>query len=48
MPHTGQKCPESGVYKCDKCGTTIPLSKDEIFPPCNKDGAVNWTLVRKA
>ena len=50
MPRTGQMCQESGVYKCDSCNTTIPLSKTEIFPPCADEGgkAVNWILVRKA
>jgi hypothetical protein len=50
MPHTGQTCPESGVYRCDSCSTTIPLSKGERFPPCAREGgkSVNWTLARRA
>lgn len=48
---TGQKCPESGVYKCSiHSNNTIPLSKGETFPPCSRNGghAANWILVRKA
>ena len=48
---TGQKCPESGVYKCSiHTSNTIPLSKGETFPPCSWGGghAATWILVRRA
>ena len=49
MPMTGSKCDTSGVYRCDSCRQTIPLSKGETFPPCAVERkAVNWTLVRTA
>ena len=50
---TGEKCEQSGVYRCVTHPTQeIPLSKGEIFPPC-KGGSgsghsTTWTLVRKA
>jgi hypothetical protein len=50
---TGEKCQQSGVYKCSIHPTqTIPLSKGETFPPC-KGGtgighATTWILVSKA
>lgn len=56
--HTGETCPESGVYRlvnCDKWGCSkaqreIPLSKGERFPPCRNcgTGRAEWKLVRKA
>lgn len=51
MPNTGEKCQESGVYKCSKHPhNTIPLAKGNTFPPCSLDGGhrANWILVRKA
>jgi hypothetical protein len=50
MPRTGETCQTSGVYKCDTCTNTIPLSKTERFPPCSVEGgkAVNWTLKQTA
>ncbi|MDK2920158.1 MAG: hypothetical protein PWQ37_2891 [Candidatus Petromonas sp.] len=48
MGMTGSICQQSGVYKCPKCSNEIPLAKGNRFPPCNKHGAVNWKLVRKA
>ena len=49
MPRTGEKCPESGVYKCTTCTNTIPLAEDQTFPPCSVEGgkAVTWVLQRK-
>jgi len=51
MPSTGQKCTQSGVYKCSQHpSNTIPLSKGETFPPCSLGGghSANWILVRLA
>ena len=48
---TGEKCPESGVYKCFQHPlNTIPLSKGETFPPCSWSGGhgATWILVKKA
>jgi len=48
---TGQKCPQSGVYKCSvHPSNTIPLSKGETFPPCSWGGghAATWILVSLA
>lgn len=48
---TGQKCPQSGVYRCSLHPmNTIPLSKGETFPPCSYGGghAAEWILVRLA
>lgn len=45
---TGQKCPESGVWKAlSTPSTTIPLSEGEKFPPYN-DKSVTWELIRYA
>ncbi len=45
---TGEKCPESGVWKSQSNpSTTIPLSKGERFPPY-KNRAVVWKLIRYA
>lgn len=45
---TGQKCPESGVWESvSTSSTTIPLSKEETFPPY-KDRAVTWKLIAYA
>ena len=45
---TGEKCPESGVWKSQSTpSTTIPLSKGETFPPYN-DKAVVWKLISYA
>jgi hypothetical protein len=51
MGRTGEKCKQSGVYKCQThSGYEIPLSEGETFPPCNSNGshATTWILVRKA
>lgn len=45
---TGQKCPESGVWKALSIpSTTIPLSEGETFPPYNSK-AVTWQLISYA
>lgn len=45
---TGEKCPESGVWKAQSSpSTTIPLSKGETFPPYNNK-AVTWKLISYA
>lgn len=47
---TGNKCPESGVYKCQTHPSqTIPLAKGNIAPPCASTGhGTTWVLVHKA
>lgn len=48
---TGQKCPKSGVYKCETHPRNeIPLSEGETFPPCSWNGGhgTKWILVREA
>jgi hypothetical protein len=50
---TGEKCIQSGVYRCSiHSSQEIPLSAGETFPPCkggNGAGhAATWNLVRKA
>lgn len=48
---TGQKCQQSGVYRCSTHSTSeIPLSKGETFPPCPLGGrhGTTWVLVRAA
>ncbi|MBF0305451.1 MAG: hypothetical protein HQL41_07370 [Alphaproteobacteria bacterium] len=45
---TGEKCPESGVWRVDgKPSTTAPISEGNRMPPY--DGkAVTWVLVQYA
>lgn len=48
---TGSICQQSGIYRCKTHPTyTIPLSKGEKFPPCNRNGGhgTTWILVTKA
>jgi hypothetical protein len=48
---TGEKCQDSGVYRCTTHSTNeIPLAKGNTFPPCSRgEGhATTWTLVRRA
>ncbi len=42
---TGEKCPESGVWKVDDLYeyTTAPIAKGNIMPPY-KGKAVTWVL----
>jgi len=46
VPHTGEKCPQSGIWQSTCCGEQIALSKNETFPPCGKHGGTSWTLIR--
>jgi hypothetical protein len=53
MPGTGEKCQESGVYRCSTHpSNTIPLAKGNTFPPCSYGSggghAANWILVSRA
>ncbi|MDQ1748609.1 MAG: hypothetical protein QOD07_2872 [Frankiaceae bacterium] len=46
MPHNGQTCEQSGIYK-PSCGCKeIALSKGEAFPPCGDHGPTEWSLVQ--
>lgn len=45
--HTGQTCPESGVWKAIGYMETIPLAKGNTFPPYNRQ-AVSWQLIQYA
>lgn len=45
---TGQKCPESGVWKVDGFPTTTaPIAKDNVMPPYGGK-AVIWILIQYA
>ncbi len=45
---TGQKCPESGVWKVvGTPSTTAPIAKDNVMPPYSGK-AVTWKLVQYA
>ena len=45
---TGEKCPESGIWKSmDSPSTTAPISKNKTFPPHNNK-AVKWKLIHYA
>ncbi|WP_454683700.1 hypothetical protein [Ancylobacter moscoviensis] len=46
---TGEKCPESGIWKVDDRWetTTAPISKGDTFPPY-KGKAVIWILIQYA
>lgn len=47
MPHTGQKCPQSGIWASDCHSKQIALSRGDTFPPCGGcHRAANWTLIR--
>jgi len=48
---TGKKCKLSGVYACRQhSNNTIPLSKNEKFPPCSLNGGhkATWDLKYEA
>ncbi|MDC8002735.1 hypothetical protein POV27_01605 [Aureisphaera galaxeae] len=46
--HTGQKCPESGVWEAQSPPIdTIPLSEGETFPPHNGN-STDWKLIAYA
>lgn len=45
---TGQKCPESGIWKVvGTPTTTAPIAKGNVMPPYNSK-AVTWQLVQYA
>ena len=45
---TGQKCPESGVWRVTSTpSTTAPIAKGNRMPPY-KGKAVTWKLIRYA
>lgn len=45
---TGEKCPESGVWKAQAApSTTAPVAKGNTFPPY-RGKAVYWVLVQYA
>jgi hypothetical protein len=45
---TGEKCPESGVWKSqDSPSTTAPISQGNVMPPHNSR-AVTWQLTAYA
>jgi hypothetical protein len=45
---TGEKSPESGVWKSqDTPSTTAPIAKGNVFPPHNGK-AVTWKLISYA
>lgn len=49
MNSPGSTCPDSGIYKCSKCGCERTINKGDPFPPCsdcNKTGVI-WIIVRK-
>lgn len=44
---TGERCPESGVWRPQGYSTTAPIAKGNVMPPY--DGrAVTWSLVQYA
>ena len=45
-PRTGQKTPESGIYKPSNGGKEIAVSKGDRLPPW-KQQATTYRLVRK-
>jgi hypothetical protein len=45
---TGERCPESGVWKVMSYpSTTAPIAKSNVMPPYN-GRAVTWTLIAYA
>lgn len=45
---TGEKCPESGIWKSiDTPSTTAPIAKSNVMPPHNGK-AVYWQLIQYA
>ncbi len=45
--HTGETCPESGVWKPQGGNTTAPIAKGNTMPPYNQKAAT-WVLVQYA
>jgi hypothetical protein len=44
-PHTGQKAPQSGIYKPGTGGKEIAVSQGDTLPPSKGEGT-DYTLVR--
>jgi hypothetical protein len=44
---TGQKCPESGVWRVETGTDTIPLAENNIVPP-HRGKAATWVLIAYA
>ncbi len=44
-PHTGQKTPQSGIYKPGNGGKEIAVSKGDRLPPAKGEGT-DYKLVR--
>ncbi len=45
---TGERCPESGVWKSDDVpSTTAPIAKGNVMPPHHQK-AVYWILIQYA
>lgn len=44
-PHTGEKAPQSGIYKPDNGAKEIAVSKGDTLPPAGGEGT-DYTLVR--
>jgi hypothetical protein len=51
MPHTGEKCTQTGMYRsenCKSCGRpeqTDHMKAGDTFPPCTKcHVSINWHL----
>jgi len=48
IAHTGQRCPESGVWKSQTFpSTTAPISEGNIMPPY-RGASANWVLIQYA
>ncbi|MGD1281338.1 hypothetical protein ACKUUI_05955 [Mycobacterium seoulense] len=48
IAHTGQKCPESGVWQSqDTPSTTAPIAVGNTMPPHNGK-SVDWKLIQLA
>ncbi len=46
--HTGQRCPESGIWKVKSTpSTTAPIAQGNIMPPYDNK-AVTWVLIQYA
>ncbi|MBE3587716.1 MAG: hypothetical protein IMW93_04015 [Thermoanaerobacteraceae bacterium] len=43
---TGSIVPQSGIYRCTKCGNEITCVKGETVPPCSKCHNTTFVLVR--
>lgn len=43
--HTGDRCPQSGIYRPSTGGKEVAMSRGDVFPPSGGKGA-DYTLVR--